>query len=1689
MPLYLGTENAGTDQFSLQDFEPSFGSKLSAAVRESWLESYGPSAVDWVNSRVRNDGGDKLSADEANAKIKEAGVPMKLSPKDGEYTSAQLDILTGRARDLAAAKDVRDRTPWDMGSVVRGGAMFAAGIVDPINLATAFVPWTKSISALRGVRAASMAESFATRTGARAVLGAADAGISTAVLEPLYYAGRTQLGDDYTAYDSLANIAFGTAFGGGIHSVGGAAVDFLKVRLGGETAWDKYRGLRTDQIRQVMDYYDGVRAGGADAEKARNLAQGFSPEMRRAAGLPDLPAAIEAGGAPEISPEARSGVNPVTAEPYRQPSVFEASDHARMFDERIRDLETRLTGLLQDQSQLANKGDIARAREQLASLSRPDDSDAASRELAKFIQGRDGVSYKNALSQAKKQIAASVADYEGQRGALESVIEKNAQAQQKINNIASINDELTMLRESREQMEAPLTMETDISRAARSLFNDQPARFTIGMASPETREAALRASVAQMVDGRNVEVEALVGTDAKLNTAQAADTVAAAEKNFTPQEQQTVDFDAARRVENRVQAEAKKNFALEDANQAMADADAALRDSIRAGDQAFKYAREQAQSRGPRPEGSPSQVETITAALEKEFGQSTKAMLDAGKVSVVERVEDLPGGPHPGDVKAVTTPDGKVYMVAENISPWEARGLILHEVGVHVGMENMLGREVFQSVLAQLDEAIARGEKWTDAARIMVPKDTPAQYVREEQLAYLVQYAPEQPLVKKIIASIKAWFIKTFPSLGKSLSLTEADYQALAISALHAVARGEADAPRRGGALYARGAEKDPSTISEELKPFDERIARAKQYANVLRAAADKLGNDAQAAEAMKAAMPDITATEVKDLLDQLKQQVAGLREVTRTVGREAGAEELASGTQYEAMQAADTLANNIEMAEVIERRNAALNINARLKAASFIGQFSGAKLDVEAFRALLVGTERKRQGARISVDAEQKNFKGEWIGGLLADMEKEGLTRAYISGAFDRDTYNALWAMGRNEDTSALPKEAVKMAEIINKYQTDARNTRNRFGAWIRDLQGYIVRQSHDMYKIRDAGMDEWAKFTYKRLDIKKMQDLGLIDSLDPVRSIRELYNDFATGNHMKPVAGETDTVAFKGGANLAKKESQSRSLYFKDGNAAFEYNERFGEGRLADAVIGGLDHAARSAGLLKVLGTNPEATLTRLFDEHAQTLISDPKRYSQFVSSRKEILENLLGTVDGSVNVPGNVTAAKVGSFLRAWQSMAKLGGALISSVSDLANYAAELRFSQDKNLLTGTLDGIGAVIAGRAKGERADVLNALGVFHESTLGSIFHRFDSPDLVGGKTAWAMQQFYKLNGLTWWTESLRDGFALQHSNYLASNTRHSFDKLPEALRDMMSLYNIDAGKWEILRKSTMQADGRMYMTPDALKTVPIEMFENYIRSTGRAVNDASVMNLQDDLASALRTMTIDRMHHAVIEPGARTRAFMLRGTQPGTVPGELLRYVTQFKSFPIAMIQMVLGREVYGRGYDTLGDYLKNGRGDMLGLATFIGLSTMMGYAAMSTKDLLKGKNPRPADDPATWAAAMVQGGGLGIYGDFLFNKYNRMGGSFSSSLIGPVPGLADTAADLWTRIRTGDDVAATAFNAALQNTPFMNLFYTRTAMDYLILYRMQEAMNPGFLHRMERRVERENHQTFYLPPTQYAR
>lgn len=827
---------------------------------------------------------------------------------------------------------------------------------------------------------------------------------------------------------------------------------------------------------------------------------------------------------------------------------------------------------------------------------------------------------------------------------------------------------------------------------------------------------------------------------------------------------------------------------------------------------------------------------------------------------------------------------------------------------------------------------------------------------------------------------------------------------------------------------------------------------------------------------AAKAAGRELSLEELTEVFEDVQLRIKELQAVDGMLSMEEAA-----------LQAADELGNEVKLAAIIEKRNAVLNARRRAELLGYINNVWSDRPDL-GLESFLVGTNVARQGSRRSVAAEQKQLSQAYVAGFINDIEAQGLMPFLTRGELDADIADAMWRIGMDQPLDGLGKEAVGIARTMQKYQEAARIDANRAGAWIRKLPGYVVRQSHDPYKLQRAGFQQWRDEVLPLLDTRTFEGVD-----DPQAFLLATYNGLVSGVHLK--APSPDPMPFKGPRNLARKVSAERVLHFKDGVAFNQYNKVYGTGSLREAFLGGLESMGQNTGLMRRLGTNPEANWNAVLEEVQRGLAGDPQAMRRFSADQRGMLRTRFSEVDGSARMAVNQLGARVASNIRAWQSMAKLGGAVVSAISDIPIAASELRY-QGQGMLGSMGELMGGLVRGKKSAEQKEILSSLGVFFDNVRGEVVTRFSADDSLGGKMSRAQRMFFKLNGLTWWTDTMRSTAALMMSHHLAYNRALGWDKMNPDLQRTLTLFDIDAGKWELLRNTpSRQADGREYLTTQGIDDIPAADLEAYLTQRGRPVNAQAVAELREELAGNLRSYITDRASYAVIEPDARTRAIMRRGTQPGSIVGELLRFIGQFKAFPIAVLQKSVGRELYGRGYTPsaygarpgaeLIQVLRSGRGELPGLAQMMAWTTLFGYGAMSAKDMLKGKEPRPPEDAKTWVAAMLQGGALGLYGDFFFGEANRFGGGLTQSLAGPTLGLIDSTADILYRVRDGDDAAAASLRYAMAQTPFLNLFYTRAAMDYLFLYSVQEAVNPGALRRMERRAEKENGQQFLLSPS----
>ena len=764
-------------------------------------------------------------------------------------------------------------------------------------------------------------------------------------------------------------------------------------------------------------------------------------------------------------------------------------------------------------------------------------------------------------------------------------------------------------------------------------------------------------------------------------------------------------------------------------------------------------------------------------------------------------------------------------------------------------------------------------------------------------------------------------------------------------------------------------------------------------------------------------------------------------------------------------------------------RRQAALAkrntlINAK-RYAELKQKIDGAADPQKEIVALLVGSlNEQKKGGGFSIDAQQKAAQRANMQMLAIELERNGLTKIFQSNQLEELIYREMFD-GFGVTGNA---EARMIAEAIRKVQKAVVARKNRAGADVDELPEYVVRQNHDSGRLRDAGYETWKNDILPLLDPQRtFNDLQPGESQE--RFLQNVYNNIVAGRHTKADTSADPVSGFKGSSNLAKKISAERILHFRDGASSYRYAKKYSSSPLSEAVVNGLLHDGQNIALLEVLGTNPKMMFDRLVEDAADAARDKGKTLD------RRFFDIYYKELDGTTMVAGAATGrfmgtsfAGVASAFRQIQQMATLGAATISSISDVATKAATINRITDRNIFQSYGQALSDIFSTMNKKERKQVGYRLLTFTENFIGDTHARFGADDSAPGLVSSMNRTFFKLNGMTWWNNAQKTGMAHMLAADLAEYAPAGFDRLPEKQKQILGFFSISAEEFDLFRRVDMAgADGRNYMFPDLAYELTDDQIDGIIsRQQGTTTISQSMReDFKDQLASKIGAYYTDMVDAAIPTPGARDRAFMNLGTMRGTVLGETIRAVMQLKGFPITYITKSAMRQFQGHGGGMSGSMALAG--------TMVG-TTIMGYVALSLKDILRGKEPKDPTSVSTFTAAFVQGGGAGIFGDFMFGEFNRYGRSPLETFAGPTFGTARDILKLYARLRDGEDGAALAVRSIMNNMPYQNIFWGRAAMEYLFIYGILEHNSPGYLRRMERRLEKESGQEFFFPPTQYA-
>lgn len=646
--------------------------------------------------------------------------------------------------------------------------------------------------------------------------------------------------------------------------------------------------------------------------------------------------------------------------------------------------------------------------------------------------------------------------------------------------------------------------------------------------------------------------------------------------------------------------------------------------------------------------------------------------------------------------------------------------------------------------------------------------------------------------------------------------------------------------------------------------------------------------------------------------------------------------------------------------------------------------------------------------------------------------------SRGVLGQVRDRAGTEDILREARGESTgNALAKELAGAWKEASEY---LRRRANAAGASIGKVDDWGVPQAWDAQKVADAGFDKWFAEVSPLIDRARMVDrdsgapLGDQDFAD---LMRDIFDTIASDGWAKRQPGA------RGQGALAKRIGQERILHFKNADgwlaAAGSYGSTDG---VFDAMMKHVNLMARDIALMEILGPDPAGTIKFLGDaiEKAANLDGRAEHRAAAYQGRQQ-LERLFATASGANGRPENGALAKFGGALRAWQVATKLGSAALSSTSDQATQAIARRFN-GLPVAQGLATQIRLLNPANAD-DRALAMRMMLVAEEaSQMASGQARMTGEEITGEVSRRLAEATLKISGLNAITQAGRWSFGMDFWAAATSWRGRSFDQLDPPFRNMFLRHGLGEQHWEAIRAAPLVTErGADWVLP-----------ENIAKA-----------GLADDIVQ----MVLREMDMAVPVSGLDVRAAIEGAAPKGTVVGEILRTGFQFKAFPATiMLQQYRRMMALSSGWDRLGYAVQVGIG-----------TTLMGALALQLKAIAKGQDPRPMidqDDPANtakfWGAAIAQGGGLGIFGDFLSNSSNRFGGGFTGTLAGPAFQTADNLAGLVigqpAAALAGENVnpGRAAIRLIKSETPVIgSLWYTRLIYERMMLDTLQEQIDPN--------------------------
>lgn len=687
----------------------------------------------------------------------------------------------------------------------------------------------------------------------------------------------------------------------------------------------------------------------------------------------------------------------------------------------------------------------------------------------------------------------------------------------------------------------------------------------------------------------------------------------------------------------------------------------------------------------------------------------------------------------------------------------------------------------------------------------------------------------------------------------------------------------------------------------------------------------------------------------------------------------------------------------------------------------------------------------------------------------VMFAFERQGLLGRRANRAIQSDFVKELHGEASGDAT------AKQLARAVDTVFEDLRQRFNAAGGAIGKIDNFGLPHSHDRLKVKRGGREAWKAKIAPLLDPDRMTNpvtgqpvgrAGLDAALDHV------YDSIVSQNraNLKP------STVRRGQGAIASQRQDERFLMFRDAASWLDYNRAYGKGDVVQAVFNHVNGMARDIAAMEILGPNPSAMVEYMKQVVAfevgkreagkPSLAPDPKIFPDSQGKIAEyridsLWQNMRGrpeVASGAAAYTSNVKNAMVGIQLGTTAILAAATDPFIARASrKLAGLPATMT--------------IGKMIANLRTQNRRDIIRS-GIIWDEYMHVMDDelRFAGPAVGSAWSRWIADRGVTWSGLQPLTIGRKLVEARAWQAHIADESGKAFAQLDQRFRTTLEGFGVDAATWDIWRKGK---DPAGFVTPRQIELNGGDV--QYLDMSGGALQSpahkAEAKALAHRAAAEKLSEVISSWSERSVPAGTPNARSLVTGkAERGTVAGEIVDAFLQYKSFGLSFTAMQI------EAVAEMAAVRGGGKGFRSGLAYFapmaIGL-TLGGAAYLQIKALLDGKHPEsmnPAENPGFWFKAGIQGGGFGLFGDFVKSTENRFGQSMLESLAGPVPAFTGDLAGLTlgnvVGAATGEktNVGRDTVKFMRRYTPFIASHWaTRGAYNRLVLDNLQWMLDPA--------------------------